>query len=41
MYTANVFNEVNNYVKIGLYRDKRAEQVATAYVDDAFVGACW
>jgi hypothetical protein len=39
-YAANVYNEVGNYVKIGLYRDKRAVRVATAYVDDVFIGAC-
>jgi len=39
-YRPNVFNEVGNYLKIGLYRDKRAVEINSVYVDDLFVGDC-
>jgi hypothetical protein len=34
------FNEVGNYLKIGLYRDKRAVEINSVFVDDLFVGDC-
>ena len=39
-YGSNVYNETGNYLKIGLYRDKRAEAINSVYVDDAYIEAC-
>lgn len=39
-YSPNVNNEMGNYLKIGLYRDKRATAVNTVYVDRFNVSAC-
>ncbi|MBT4498892.1 MAG: hypothetical protein HOC74_14280 [Gemmatimonadetes bacterium] len=39
-YGSNVFNEVGNYLKIGLYRDIRAVEINSVYVDDLYVGDC-
>ena len=39
-YGSNMYNESGNYLKIGLYRDKRAEAINSVYVDDAYIEAC-
>jgi hypothetical protein len=35
-----MYNETGNYLKVGLYRDKRAEAVNSVYVDDAYIETC-
>lgn len=39
-YGSNMYNETGNYLKVGLYRDKRAEAVNSVYVDDAYIETC-
>ena len=39
-YSPNVNNEAGNYLKIGLYRDKRATEINTVYVDDLNIRDC-
>jgi len=39
-YGSNMYNETGNYLKIGLYRDKRAEAINSVYVDNAYIEAC-
>ena len=34
-----MYNETGNYLKIGLYRDKRAEAINSVYVDNAYIEA--
>ena len=39
-YGLNVHNEVGNFLKVGLYRDRRATQVNSVYIDNLTIGDC-
>ena len=39
-HSSNVNNEAGNYLKIGLYRDSRATEINTVYVDDLNISDC-
>ncbi len=39
-YSSNVYNAVGNYLKIGLYRDPRAQATNRVYVDDLTIEGC-
>jgi hypothetical protein len=39
-YGPNVHNEVGNFLKVGLYRDRRATQVNSVYIDNLTIDDC-
>ena len=39
-YSPNIYNAEGNYLKVGLYRDKRAKGVNAVYVDNLIISGC-